>query len=149
MGFNGLKATEPLHGGSLSFTTKFPEIPGTLGPLDCKSSALTTRPLLCWKFVKPKAKSKSSNHEELVKHITSEFTEFDEATCNNITGKLVNENKLIENKYAKKILSTNNRTDYNKKNPDIEHLQAKSNGAEGVCFVRSLSVKEGSKDITN
>ena len=29
MGFNCLKATEPLRGGSLLFTTKFPEIPGT------------------------------------------------------------------------------------------------------------------------
>ena len=29
MGFNCLKATEPLQGGSLLFTTKFPEIPGT------------------------------------------------------------------------------------------------------------------------
>ena len=29
MGFNCLKATEPLWGGSLLFTTKFPEIPGT------------------------------------------------------------------------------------------------------------------------
>ena len=80
----------------------------------------------------------------MVKHITSGFIEFDEATCNNITGKLVNDNKLIENNYAKKVTSTNNRTDYNKKNPDIEDLQVKSNGAEGVCFVRSLSVKEGS-----
>ena len=29
MGFNSLKTTEPLPGGSLLFTTKFPEIPGT------------------------------------------------------------------------------------------------------------------------
>ena len=29
MGFNCLKATEPLQGGSLLFTTKFPEISGT------------------------------------------------------------------------------------------------------------------------
>ena len=29
MGFNCLKATQPLQGGSLLFTTKFPEIPGT------------------------------------------------------------------------------------------------------------------------
>ena len=29
MGFNCLKAIEPLRGGSLLFTTKFPEIPGT------------------------------------------------------------------------------------------------------------------------
>ena len=29
MGFNCLKATEPLRGGSLLFTTYFPEIPGT------------------------------------------------------------------------------------------------------------------------
>ena len=56
---------EPLHGGSLLFTTKFPEIPGThrpqkdewlswptshpvvlnMRPLDWESSALTTRPL--------------------------------------------------------------------------------------------------------
>ena len=28
--------------------------------------------------------------EDLVKHITFEFTEFDEATCNDILGKLVN-----------------------------------------------------------
>ena len=28
MGFNCLKATEPLWGGSLLFTAKFPEIPG-------------------------------------------------------------------------------------------------------------------------
>ena len=28
-GFNCLKATEPLQGGSLFFTTKFPDIPGT------------------------------------------------------------------------------------------------------------------------
>ena len=28
MGFNSFKATEPLRGGSLLFTTKFPEIPG-------------------------------------------------------------------------------------------------------------------------
>ena len=37
-----------------------------------------------------KANRKSSNREDLVKHITSEFTEFDEATCNDILGKLVN-----------------------------------------------------------
>ena len=29
MGFNCLKATEPLRGASLLFTTKFPESPGT------------------------------------------------------------------------------------------------------------------------
>ena len=29
MGFNCLKAIEPPRGGSLLFTTKFPEIPGT------------------------------------------------------------------------------------------------------------------------
>ena len=29
MGFNYLKAAEPLRGDSLLFTTKFPEIPGT------------------------------------------------------------------------------------------------------------------------
>ena len=29
MGFNCLKATESLRGGSLPFTIKFPEIPGT------------------------------------------------------------------------------------------------------------------------
>ena len=29
MGFNCLKATEPLRGVALLFTTKFPEIPGT------------------------------------------------------------------------------------------------------------------------
>ena len=29
MGFNCLKATDPLRGGSLLFTTKFPEIPRT------------------------------------------------------------------------------------------------------------------------
>ena len=29
MGFNCLKATEPLRGDSLLFTTKFPAIPGT------------------------------------------------------------------------------------------------------------------------
>ena len=29
MGFNCLKATEPPRGGSLLFTTKFSEIPGT------------------------------------------------------------------------------------------------------------------------
>ena len=29
MEFNCLKSTEPLRGGSLLFTTKFPEIPGT------------------------------------------------------------------------------------------------------------------------
>ena len=29
MGFNIVQATEPLRGGSLIFTTKFPEIPGT------------------------------------------------------------------------------------------------------------------------
>ena len=29
IGFCCLKATEPLRGGSLLFTTKFPEIPGT------------------------------------------------------------------------------------------------------------------------
>ena len=29
MGFNYLKATEPITGGSLLFTSKFPEIPGT------------------------------------------------------------------------------------------------------------------------
>ena len=29
MGFTCLKATEPLLGGSLLFTTKFPEIPST------------------------------------------------------------------------------------------------------------------------
>ena len=29
MGFKCLKATEPIQGGSLLFTTKFPKIPGT------------------------------------------------------------------------------------------------------------------------
>ena len=29
MGLNCLKAKEPLHGGSLLFTIKFPETPGT------------------------------------------------------------------------------------------------------------------------
>ena len=29
MGFNCFKATQPLQGGSLLFTTKFPESPGT------------------------------------------------------------------------------------------------------------------------
>ena len=29
MGFNCLKAADPLPGGSLLFTTKLPEIPGT------------------------------------------------------------------------------------------------------------------------
>ena len=29
LGFNCFKTTEPLQGGSLLFTTKFPEIPGT------------------------------------------------------------------------------------------------------------------------
>ena len=29
IGFNCLKAIEPLRGGSFLFTTKFPEIPGT------------------------------------------------------------------------------------------------------------------------
>ena len=28
MGFNSIKAKEPLRGGSLAFTTKFPGIPG-------------------------------------------------------------------------------------------------------------------------
>ena len=28
IGLNGLKATQPLRGGSLLFTTEFPEIPG-------------------------------------------------------------------------------------------------------------------------
>ena len=55
---------KPLRGGSLLFTTKFPEFPGThfyqpqkderlsyqvdlnTGPLEWESSALTTRPLL-------------------------------------------------------------------------------------------------------
>ena len=37
-----------------------------------------------------KTNRKSSNREDLVKHITSKFTEFDEATCNDILGKLVN-----------------------------------------------------------
>ena len=68
VGFNCLKATEPLQGDSLLFTTKFPEIPGThlidlgrikgwvdlgatqwflyTGPVDWESRALTTRPLL-------------------------------------------------------------------------------------------------------
>ena len=55
---------EPLQAGSLLFTTKFPEIPGThfidLGrmkdrvdhgaTLDWESSALTTRPLLHFDF---------------------------------------------------------------------------------------------------
>ena len=63
MGFNSLKAAEPLRGGSLHFTTKFLEIAGThlidlgwlsrpwnqlvvlnMGPLDWESSALTTTP---------------------------------------------------------------------------------------------------------
>ena len=71
MGFSCLKATEPLRGGSLLFSTKFLESPGThlidlgmmkgwvdlgatqwignqtgqwTGPLDWESSSLTTRP---------------------------------------------------------------------------------------------------------
>ena len=64
MGFNCLKATQPLQGGSLHFSLQFPEIPGTpwkdkrlsrpwshpvvlnTAPVDWESSALTTRPLL-------------------------------------------------------------------------------------------------------
>ena len=42
MGFNCLKAIEPLRGGSLLFTTKFPEIPATyfidLGRMKYKST---------------------------------------------------------------------------------------------------------------
>ena len=49
MGFSWLKATEPLQGDSLCFTTNFPEIPGThlidLGRMK-GSSSLTTRSLL-------------------------------------------------------------------------------------------------------
>ena len=37
-----------------------------------------------------KANRKSSNCEELVKLITSEFTEFEEANCNGILDKLAN-----------------------------------------------------------
>ena len=50
-----------------------------------------------------KANRKSSKREDLVKHITSEFIEFDEATYTDILDKLVNENKLIKKKYAEKI----------------------------------------------
>ena len=58
----------PLQGGSLLFTTKFPDIPGThfidlsqpwshqvvlnTGPLDWKSSALTTRPSLSLQIIR-------------------------------------------------------------------------------------------------
>ena len=73
MGFNCLKATEPLRGGSLLFTTKLPDIPGThfidlgrmkawvdlganqvfnTGPLNLESSALITRPFLVDKMLK-------------------------------------------------------------------------------------------------
>ena len=34
-------------------------------------------------------------NEELVKHITCDFTEIDKVTCNDILDYLVNENKLI------------------------------------------------------
>ena len=73
-----------------------------------------------------KANRKISNREELVKHITFEFTEIDEATCNDILDKLANENKLIKKKYAKKdtfsLPSTNNKTESEKKNPGIVDL---------------------------
>ena len=42
MGYNCLKATEPLQGGSLLFTIQFPEIPGThfidLGKMKAEST---------------------------------------------------------------------------------------------------------------
>ena len=49
MGFNCLKARDTLRGGSLLFTTKFPEIPGTHGirgiwpqqPYHCPASGNT------------------------------------------------------------------------------------------------------------
>ena len=76
MGFNSLKATEPLQSDSLLllFTTQFPGFPGThlidlgrlsqpwshqvvlnLGPLNWESSALTTRSLIrsLTKFLDP------------------------------------------------------------------------------------------------
>lgn len=46
-----------------------------------------------------KASRKSSNREELFKHIASEFTESDKTASND---KLVHENELIKNKYTKK-----------------------------------------------
>lgn len=71
-----------------------------------------------------------SNHEELTKHITSEFEKNDKATCNNIIKKLIKESKLIEMKYAKKkkkirlvypsITSANNKFDEDKKNLKVE-----------------------------
>ena len=74
------------------------------------------------------ANRKNSNFEELVKHATSELTEFDEASCNNIMEKLVNENKLIKKKYEEKdtfsLPSTKNKTDSNEMNPDIADFQA-------------------------
>ena len=49
--------------------------------------------------------------------------EFEEATCSNILKKLVNVCKLIKKKYAKKVTfslpSPNNKTDSDKKNPNI------------------------------
>ena len=60
MGFNSIKATEPLRGGILLFTTQSPEIPGThlidvgrmnTRSLDWESSALTASPLLRIKSV--------------------------------------------------------------------------------------------------
>ena len=51
----------------------------------------------------------------MVKHITPELKEFYETTCNDILDELVNENKLIKKKYAKKdtfsLPSTNNKTE--------------------------------------
>ena len=47
MGFKRLTATKPLQGGSLLFTTKFPEIPGThlidLGRMNGQASTVVTK----------------------------------------------------------------------------------------------------------
>ena len=93
---------EPLRGGSLLFTTKFSEIPGThyqpqkderlswpwshpvvlnTGPLDWESSALTTRPLLQyypqtlleeWNYESKKIKMENLIDDDLEKSLSDE-----------------------------------------------------------------------------
>ena len=87
----GLSASrlEPFQGGSLLFTTKFPEIPDTyfidlrrmkghplvlnMGPLDWESSTLTTRPLLR-NIKETKQNSTLKKHLNLTLNLTLSLT---------------------------------------------------------------------------
>ena len=100
-----------------------------------------------------KANRRRSYCEELVKYVSSELTGFEEATCNNIFDKIVNENKLINKKHAKKytfsLPTTNIKTGCGKKNPVIADLQGEIMALkEFVLSEVCLLNKEDKKDVS-